>query len=231
MANDCSKLPISLFYKSMIEGMKRGLFANLAFVKTAKFHAKRNKFQFATVAINQSRLTLTLPQGFICTTIYIYVCMHVCVRTNAFLIRPRFLWRFVSLSKCVHFNGKENPSFVLDNFSSIFYQHRKNRELFYYVRFNFYSKKLWMKEKGDIFIYDKSYLIKTKFFFSTRKNYLIIEHDFFIKSYFIFRIVRKTSGKISLNSFILFLRVAENFTRFQTPSTLRFYPIYPINII
>lgn len=107
----------------------------------------------------------------------------------------------------------------------------KNRELFYYVRFNFYSKKLWMEEKGDIFIYDKSYLIKTKFFFSTRKNYLIIEHDFFIKSYFIFRIVRKTSYKISLNSFILFLRVAENFTRFQTPSTLRFYPIYPINII
>lgn len=84
MANDCSKLPISLFYKSMIEGMKRGLFANLAFVKTAKFHAKRNKFQFATVAINQSRLTLTLPQGFICTTIYIYmyVCMYVYVRMH-----------------------------------------------------------------------------------------------------------------------------------------------------
>lgn len=86
-----------------------------------------------------------------------YVCVYM--RTNEFLIRPRFLdfSQGLSLLKCVHFNGKENPLFALDNFSSIF--HRRSGELLllkrYFITygiteivsnrskklFNFYSKK------------------------------------------------------------------------------------------
>lgn len=64
---------------------------------------------------------------------WMYVCVYM--RTNEFLIRPRFLdfSQGLSLLKCVHFNGKENPLFALDNFSSIL--HRKSGELLLLKRY------------------------------------------------------------------------------------------------
>lgn len=95
---------------------------------------------------------------------WMYVCVYM--RTNEFLIRPRFLdfSQGLSLLKCVHFNGKENPLFALDNFSSIL--HRKSgriiivKKILYYVwyygdcmksikkLFNFYSKKNYEERRG-----------------------------------------------------------------------------------
>lgn len=112
-----------------------------------------------------------------------YVCVYM--RTNEFLIRPRFLdfSQGLSLLKCVHFNGKENLFFALDNFSSIL--HRKSgriiivKKILYYVwyygdciksikkLFNFYSKKKTMRRGEESNLSNKNYSI-TQFFFSRR---------------------------------------------------------------
>lgn len=111
-----------------------------------------------------------------------YVCVYM--RTNEFLIRPRFLdfSQGLSLLKCVHFNGKENPLFVGQFFIDI--SSKKWRiiivkKILYYVwyygdciksikkLFNFYSKKKTMRRGEEGNLSNKNYSI-TQFFFSTR---------------------------------------------------------------
>lgn len=111
-----------------------------------------------------------------------YVCVYM--RTNEFLIRPRFLdfSQGLSLLKCVHFNGKENPFFALDNFSSIL--HRKSGELLllkrYFITYgiteivsnrskncSIFTRKKTMRRGEEGNLSNKNYSI-TQFFFSRR---------------------------------------------------------------
>lgn len=113
---------------------------------------------------------------------WMYVCVYM--RTNEFLIRPRFLdfSQGLSLLKCVHFNGKENPLFALDNFSSIL--HRKSGELLllkrYFITYgiteivsnrskncSIFTRKKTMRRGEEGNLSNKNYSI-TQFFFSRR---------------------------------------------------------------